>query len=110
MSSFNPPGTGHRRRSAFRKLLVVGAYPAGGKYDEAKRGDVDHDKAVLAIGKVRLPNKDPVYGKPGPLTRIWGSRVWLSRFVCRPALQITFEFLLLCPANALRQWAVAGFS
>jgi uncharacterized protein YjlB len=70
-----PAGTGHRRRSASRNLLVVGAYPAGGKYDEPKPSDVDHHKAVLAIGKVRLPNKDPVYGKTGPLTRIWGSRV-----------------------------------
>jgi uncharacterized protein YjlB len=70
-----PAGTGHCRRSASHDLLVVGAYPAGGKYDQPKPGGVDHGKAVLAIAKVRRPNKDPVYGKTGLLRRIWGSRV-----------------------------------
>jgi uncharacterized protein YjlB len=70
-----PVGTGHRRRrAASHDLLVVGAYPPGGKYDEPKPSDVDPGKAVLAIAKVRLPNKDPVFGETGPLTRIWDSR------------------------------------
>jgi uncharacterized protein YjlB len=66
-----PAGTGHRRRSASRDLVVVGAYPGRGKYDQPRPSDVDHDAAVQAISKVALPDKDPVYGKAGALARVW---------------------------------------
>jgi len=66
-----PAGTGHKRLSASRDLLVVGAYPASGKYDEPQPSEVTHDKAVRAIAKVPAPAKDPVYGKYGPLVRLW---------------------------------------
>jgi uncharacterized protein YjlB len=68
-----PAGTGHRRQSASRDLLVVGAYPAAGKYDQPTPGQADHDKAVAAIAKVAVPPKDPVYGKGGPLSSHWRS-------------------------------------
>jgi uncharacterized protein YjlB len=68
-----PAGTGHKRLSASRDLLVVGAYPvSGGTYDEPRPNDVDHEEAVAAIAKVKLPAKDPVYGKSGPLRELWG--------------------------------------
>jgi uncharacterized protein YjlB len=66
-----PAGTGHKRLSQSRDLLVVGAYPATGDYDEPRPSDVSHDKAVASIAKVRLPAKDPVYGSDGPLKRVW---------------------------------------
>jgi uncharacterized protein YjlB len=66
-----PAGTGHKRLAASRDLLVVGAYPASGKYDEPKPAEVEHDKAVAAIAKVPVPAKDPVYGKEGPLLEHW---------------------------------------
>ena len=66
-----PAGTGHRRRSQSRDLLVVGAYPAGGDYDQPKPAEVDHDAAVRKIAHVGRPAKDPVYGRMGPLTRMW---------------------------------------
>lgn len=66
-----PAGTGHRRIAKSKDLLVVGAYPGKGGYDEPKPGDVDHDKAVQRIAKVRLPYADPVYGARGPLKRLW---------------------------------------
>ena len=67
-----PAGTGHRRLRASDDLLVVGAYPAAGRYDEPRPDEVDHDEARAAIARVRLPRRDPVYGADGPLTTIWG--------------------------------------
>ena len=66
-----PAGTGHRRLGSSRDLLVVGAYPPTGTYDEPKLADVSHAKAVLAIARVRPPAQDPVYGKRGPLVQLW---------------------------------------
>jgi uncharacterized protein YjlB len=69
-----PAGTGHKRTSGSKDLLVVGAYPAGGKYDEPKPQDVDHDAALTRIAKIGVPAKDPVYGKDGPLRTLWHVR------------------------------------
>jgi uncharacterized protein YjlB len=66
-----PAGTGHKRLSASRDLLIVGAYPEAGSYDEPKPNDVDHAKAVAAIARVPAPAQDPVYGKRGPLVDLW---------------------------------------
>lgn len=66
-----PAGTGHRRVAQSDDLLVVGAYPATGRYDEPQPDDIDHDEAVAAIAKTRLPAKDPVYGSTGPLRKMW---------------------------------------
>jgi len=66
-----PAGTGHERMSQSDDLLVVGAYPASGRYDEPQPDDVDHDEAVAAIAKTRLPAQDPVYGRSGPLRKFW---------------------------------------
>ena len=66
-----PAGTGHKRLAKSKDLLVVGAYPGKGGYDEPKPGDVDHDEAVMRIAKVRVPFADPVYGVRGPLKRLW---------------------------------------
>jgi uncharacterized protein YjlB len=66
-----PAGTGHQRVSASRDLLVVGAYPASGKYDECKGSSEEHARALKSIPKVRLPAKDPVYGADGPLLDFW---------------------------------------
>lgn len=69
-----PAGTGHRRVAKSRDLLVVGAYPAGGRYDEPKPGEIAHDKAVRDIAKVRPPARDPVYGRGGALLSVWKAR------------------------------------
>jgi uncharacterized protein YjlB len=66
-----PAGTGHQCLSASKDLLVVGAYPAGGKYDECTGSAAEHAHAVKAIAKVPLPAKDPVYGADGPLRDCW---------------------------------------
>ena len=68
-----PAGTGHCRIKASDNLLVVGAYPASGTYDECKSQE-DRKKALPAIGRVARPRQDPVYGKEGPLMHIWLAR------------------------------------
>ena len=44
-------------------LLVVGAYPPFGTYDECRTSGKEHDPARTTIPKVALPRKDPVYGR-----------------------------------------------
>ena len=66
-----PAGIGHRRISASNDLLVVGAYPAGVHYDQARPGEVDHRQAQQRIAKVPPPQQDPVYGAQGPLIDAW---------------------------------------
>jgi uncharacterized protein YjlB len=66
-----PAGVGHRRRKATRDLLVVGAYPVYGQYDEPRPSEVDHDQALAATLRVKPPLTDPVYGKSGPLVDLW---------------------------------------
>lgn len=66
-----PAGIGHRRVTSSEDLLVVGAYPAGGRYDEPRPEDIDYADALASIAKVRLPRKDPVYGADGPLIELW---------------------------------------
>jgi uncharacterized protein YjlB len=66
-----PAGTGHRRLSKSRDLLVIGAYPKTGSYDEPRPAEIDRKKALVAISRVKIPAKDPVYGKTGPLLAQW---------------------------------------
>ncbi len=66
-----PAGTGHRRLSASDDLMVVGAYPSSGSYDQWRPGEISHGDVLERIAKVPLPAQDPVYGQEGPLTRLW---------------------------------------
>jgi uncharacterized protein YjlB len=66
-----PAGTGHQRISASRDLLVVGAYPPSGTYDECRGSGEEHVRALESIPRVALPDNDPVYGKDGPLSDFW---------------------------------------
>ena len=66
-----PAGTGHRRIKASDDLLVVGAYPVAGRYDEPRPAEADHAAAVASIARVKLPRRDPVYGVKGPLLELW---------------------------------------
>ncbi len=69
-----PAGTGHHCLRASKDFLVVGAYPPFGTYDECRGSREEYERARKAIPKVRLPTKDPVYGRAGPLTELWRRR------------------------------------
>lgn len=66
-----PAGTGHKRIDEGDDLLVVGAYPAFGKYDLCRGSREEHERAVKTVPKVPIPRKDPVYGSGGPLLHVW---------------------------------------
>ncbi|SKA12265.1 Uncharacterized protein YjlB [Enhydrobacter aerosaccus] len=66
-----PAGTGHQRVAPAEDLLVVGAYPPEGRYDQQEPGNLDHDAALARIRSVAVPGTDPVYGPNGPLRRLW---------------------------------------
>jgi uncharacterized protein YjlB len=66
-----PAGTGHQSLDASKDLLVIGAYPPNGKYDECRGSRQEHERALESIPKVHLPAKDPVYGADGPLMDAW---------------------------------------
>jgi uncharacterized protein YjlB len=61
-----PAGTGHQCLSAEEGFLVVGAYPPAGTYDECTTME-DRPRALKTI----LKRKDPVYGRGGPLSKLW---------------------------------------
>jgi uncharacterized protein YjlB len=66
-----PAGTGHQCLSQSRDLVVIGAYPKTGRFDLCRGSKAEHTKALLSIPKVPLPDADPVFGKKGPLLRLW---------------------------------------
>ena len=66
-----PAGTGHQRLFQTPDLVVIGAYPPSGSYDECRATEADHDRAVKTIAKVGIPRKDPVFGAHGPLRKLW---------------------------------------
>lgn len=66
-----PAGTGHCRKAASEDLLVVGAYPPGGRYDEPRPSEIEPAAARRSIAKVARPRRDPVYGAKGPLMEAW---------------------------------------
>jgi len=66
-----PAGVGHQRLQGTQDLLVVGAYPRNGRFDQKRPGEVDAATALREVAKVPLPEKDPVHGVDGPLRMLW---------------------------------------
>ena len=66
-----PAGTGHKRLSPSKDLLVVGAYPAGQSPDLCRGGPGERPQVLANIQRVALPERDPVYGTTGPLLTHW---------------------------------------
>jgi uncharacterized protein YjlB len=68
-----PAGTGHQCLWASPDLVVIGAYPKGGRFDLCRGSKAEREKALPLIPAVPLPQTDPVHGKNGPLLKLWGS-------------------------------------
>ena len=66
-----PAGTGHQRLSASKDLLVIGAYPPDGAFDECRGSLQERERARHSSPLVPMPPTDPVYGAHGPLMEAW---------------------------------------
>jgi uncharacterized protein YjlB len=66
-----PAGTGHQCLWAGDDLLIVGAYAAGGTYDQCDGAAEERASALKSISEVAVPSKDPIYGTHGPLSSLW---------------------------------------
>jgi uncharacterized protein YjlB len=66
-----PAGVGHKNLGSSPDLLVVGAYPAGQRWDLCDGSPGQRRQALRNIAAVPLPLADPVYGEQGPLIERW---------------------------------------
>ncbi len=66
-----PAGTGHQGLWVSHDLVVIGAYPATGRFDLCRGSKIDYAKAKETIPRVPLPKTDPAYGQKGPLLQLW---------------------------------------
>ncbi len=66
-----PAGTSHQNLGATADLLVVGAYPAGRRWDLLRGRPEELETARVNIARVPLPATDPLFGADGPLVRLW---------------------------------------
>lgn len=66
-----PAGTGHKRLEGSPDFRIAGAYPGGMSYN-TRTGE--RPKVLQEIKAVSTPDTDPVYGKGGPLTKLWLDR------------------------------------
>ena len=66
-----PAGTGHQCLWASQDLMVIGAYPKTGRFDLCRGSKGEHQKALISIARVPMPDTDPVFGEHGPLLRLW---------------------------------------
>ena len=61
----------NKRLDASADLLVVGAYPSNGQFDQKRPGQIDGEAARRSVAAVPLPERDPVSGLHGPVIDLW---------------------------------------
>lgn len=66
-----PAGVAHKNLGSSSDFLVVGAYPAGQKWDMNYGKPGERPDADRNIERTPLPETDPVYGSEGPLLEKW---------------------------------------
>jgi uncharacterized protein YjlB len=66
-----PAGVAHKNLKAENDVSCIGAYPYGKNYDMNYGKEEERPKADKNIKKVKLPPKDPVFGKAGGIKNLW---------------------------------------
>ena len=66
-----PAGVSHKNLDQSPDFRCVGAYPKGQSPDMKYGNPTERPDADERIKKVPLPKTDPVFGKAGPLIRLW---------------------------------------
>ncbi|MFW6292556.1 MAG: cupin domain-containing protein [Spirochaetota bacterium] len=66
-----PAGVAHKRLSGTSDFGVVGAYANGRSPDMNYAKPGEREAAVARIRDVPLPDRDPVHGADGPVSRHW---------------------------------------
>lgn len=67
-----PAGVGHKNDGSRDGFSVIGAYPRGQESWDLRTGEPGERPEVLEnIRNVPLPERDPVFGKDGPLLEHW---------------------------------------
>ena len=69
-----PAGTGHQCLEASKNFTAVGACPPTGTYDECGPTAEEHERGVKSVRKVGRPRKDPLFGRNGPLLKVWKAK------------------------------------
>ncbi len=64
-----PTGTGHCKLESSDNFLVVGAYPPQQNWDICRHAPSPSDQARM--DHLPFPQSDPVFGKSGPLIKLW---------------------------------------
>ncbi|MHC1764918.1 MAG: hypothetical protein AB9869_11550 [Verrucomicrobiia bacterium] len=71
-----PAGVAQRNLQASADFEVLGAYPAGQKWDLKYGAQGERPKVDENIARVPFPDEDPFFGPDGPVIKYW--RPWLS--------------------------------
>ncbi|MDF2449036.1 MAG: cupin protein [Bacteroidota bacterium] len=66
-----PAGVAHQNMKKENAVKCVGAYPNGKKYDMKYGEKKERATALKNIKKVKLPKKDPVFGKAEGILKLW---------------------------------------
>ena len=67
-----PAGVAHINLGKENDVICVGAYPDGTDYDMNYGKPHERPRADHNIATLPLPKTDPVFGKKGGLSKIWG--------------------------------------
>jgi uncharacterized protein YjlB len=68
-----PAGVAHKNEHAAPDFAVVGAYPSGTGPDMMYGKPAERPEADRRILQLALPAADPLYGREGPLGKLWQS-------------------------------------
>ncbi|WP_274628372.1 cupin domain-containing protein [Arvimicrobium flavum] len=66
-----PAGVGHKKLSASPGFQMAGGYPPGQQGDIVRPGEMSDAEIAAAIGKLALPETDPISGKEDGVVEFW---------------------------------------